>query len=85
MKIIDLCDYLNGVCVERGLVSSPWQLETGQGEGNCLKLHKGRFRLDIGNFFFTEGVLKHWNRLSNELVKSLFLEVFKKINKNGTL
>jgi len=41
-----------------------------------MKLHQGKFNLDVRKRFFTERMLGHWNRVLREVVTAPSLSEF---------
>ena len=74
--LIAAFQYLKGAYKQEGSQLFT-RVDNGKTRGNGFKLKEGRFRLNIRRKFFTERVVRCWNRLPREVVDAPSLEVFR--------
>jgi len=73
--LISVYTFLKGSSGEEG--SDLLSLVTrDRAQGNGMKFHQGKFRLDLRRRFFTERVVGHWNSLPREVVMAPRLSEF---------
>jgi len=53
------------------------RLDSDRTRGKGFKLRQGRCRLGTRRKFFTQGVMKHWNSLIEEVLDAPSLDAFK--------
>ena len=73
--VIVAFQYLKGVYKHEGNQLFT-RVDSDRTKGNGFELKERRFRLDVRSKFFTERVVRCWNRLPREAVNAPSLEVF---------